>query len=67
MENIYYAHTEIHNINVSLLTISKEYLNKFLEKNKHKDIQEIIDLLSTAEICIKQSIQQLDNVLDNLE
>jgi DNA-binding MarR family transcriptional regulator len=67
MENIYYAHTEIHNINVSLLTISKEYLNKFLEKNKHKDIQEIIDLLSTAEICIKQSIQKLDNVLDNLE
>jgi len=65
-QNIFYAHTEIYNINISSLSRSRKFLDNFLEKNKDKEIQEIRDLLKASEIYIGQAIKKLDNILDNI-
>jgi len=65
-QNIFYAHTEIYNINISSLSLSRKFLDNFLEKNKDNEIQEIRDLLKASEIYIGQAMKKLDNILDNI-
>jgi len=64
---ICYADKALSGVRTDNLKVSKELLEDFLKKCEHKEIQEIRDLLSAAEICIEQAKKKLDNVLDILE
>lgn len=65
MNNIHICHVELYNINTSSLIIAKEYLDKILENNKHKEIEEIRDLLKIAEMSLEKAIQKIDYIMDN--
>jgi hypothetical protein len=62
--NLYDAHTELHNINSSSLTLTKEHLDDFLKNCKDKKIQEIRDLLKMAEKCLELATEKLDDVIE---
>lgn len=62
--NIYYADKALSAVRTDNLRISKELLDDFLKKIEHKEIQEIRDLLSAAEVCIEQAKKKLDNILE---
>jgi hypothetical protein len=49
------------------LRIVKEYLDKILENNKHKEIEEIRDLLKITEISFEKALQKIDYVMDNID
>ena len=64
--NIYYADKALSAVRTDNLRISKELLDDFLKKIEYKEIQEIRDLLSAAEVCIEQAKKKLDNILEIL-
>lgn len=63
-KSLYAAHSEIYNINVSSLTLTKELLDNFLKNCKDKKIQEIRDLLQMAEKCLELATDKLDDVIE---
>lgn len=63
-KSLYYAHSEIYNINGSSLTITKKHLDDFLKNCKDKKIQEIRDLLKMAEKCLELATEKLDDVIE---
>ena len=63
-KSLYCADSEIHNINSSSLTLTKEHLDDFLKNCKDKKIQEIRDLLKMAEKCLELATEKLDDVIE---
>lgn len=66
-KSLYAANSEIYNINVSSLTLTKELLDNFLKNCKDKKIQEIRDLLKMAEKCLELATDKLDDVIENID
>jgi len=65
IDNIHVCHVELYNINTSSLTIAKEKLDKILESNKYKEIEDIRDLLKIAEMSFERAKQKIDYIFDN--
>jgi len=67
IDNIHLCRIELYNINLNSLRIVKEYLDKILENNKQKEIEEIRDLLKITEMSFEKALQKIDYIMDNID